>query len=212
MSKGKINMRNLIPFTISKNEFLNRDIQAYYVYDYIKFRVKNNPDFLVHLKNTGIKTNKYLLNSAVEELYEIFDKISDDISSIENIDCVCVVPRSKARWSYSDDELLFMTTIKSMLPDDFDGTDWIERHTNTKTTHLSHSEYANYGGDGDMPYPGITKDTCYISSNVKGKNILLIDDIYTKTINVVEDCIPALLDKGAKNVVFLAIGRTVFKG
>jgi hypoxanthine-guanine phosphoribosyltransferase len=30
-----------------------------------------------------------------------------------------------------------------------------------------------------MPYPGITKATCTISNEVKGKDILLIDDLYT---------------------------------
>ena len=40
-----------------------------------------------------------------------------------------------------------------------------------------------------MPYIGITKDTCTISEKVKGKHILLIDDIYTKnpTLNFESD-------------------------
>jgi phosphoribosylpyrophosphate synthetase len=63
--------------------------------------------------------------------------------------------------------------------------------------------------DGEKPYPGITKDTCKISDNVRGKDILLIDDLYTKTVNIDEDAIQALLNKGAKSIVFYAVGKTV---
>jgi len=38
---------------------------------------------------------------------------------------------------------------------------------------------------------------------------LLIDDIYTKSINIDEDAIQALIDKGAKSIVFYAIGKTL---
>jgi len=68
-----------------------------------------------------------------------------------------------------------------------------------------------FTNDGLSPYQGITKDTCNISDNVIGKNILLIDDIYTKSVNIDEDAIQALLNKGAKLVVFYAVGRTVQK-
>jgi phosphoribosylpyrophosphate synthetase len=68
---------------------------------------------------------------------------------------------------------------------------------------------SGHGGNGDLPYPGITKNTCTISENVRGKNILLIDDLYTKTVNIDEDAIQALLDKGARSVVFYAVGKTM---
>ena len=42
---------------------------------------------------------------------------------------------------------------------------------------------------------------------IKGKNILLIDDLYTKSININEDMIQALLDNGAKSVIFYSIGK-----
>jgi len=67
----------------------------------------------------------------------------------------------------------------------------------------------NYNNNGDTPYPGITISTCDIASDVRGKDILLIDDIYTKTINIDEDAIQALLDSGATSVHFYAIGRTI---
>jgi predicted amidophosphoribosyltransferase len=55
---------------------------------------------------------------------------------------------------------------------------------------------------------GKTKDTCLISNEIIGKDILLIDDIYTKSINIDEDAIQALLDKGAKSVIFYAVAKT----
>ena len=40
------------------------------------------------------------------------------------------------------------------------------------------------------------------------EKILLIDDIYTKTVNVDEDCIQALYDAGAARVIFYAVAYT----
>ena len=57
----------------------------------------------------------------------------------------------------------------------------------------------------------MTKDTCSISDDVIGKDILLIDDLYTKTVNIDEDCIQALLDKGARSVIFYSIGKTLLR-
>ena len=68
-----------------------------------------------------------------------------------------------------------------------------------------------FNNDGDLPYVGITNATCNISNDVRGKDILLIDDIYTKTVNIDEDAIQALLSKGANSVAFYAIGNTISK-
>jgi predicted amidophosphoribosyltransferase len=62
-----------------------------------------------------------------------------------------------------------------------------------------------------LPFPGITRQTCSISNKVKGADILLIDDIYTPTINIDEDAIQALMDAGAKSVTFYAVAKTVGK-
>ena len=60
-----------------------------------------------------------------------------------------------------------------------------------------------------MPYPGITEDTCYIDeNNVKGKDIILIDDIYTLGANIDEDGLQALLNSGANKIIFYAIAYT----
>ena len=121
---------------------------------------------------------------------------------------VCVIPRSKAETIYSPNQLLFKQAVNiaiSKLDGFIDGTNYIIRQTNTRTTHLDKS---GYGGDGDLPYPGITIKTCTISDNVQGKNILLIDDLYTETVNIDEDAIQTLLDIGANSVVFYSLGKT----
>jgi phosphoribosylpyrophosphate synthetase len=57
-----------------------------------------------------------------------------------------------------------------------------------------------------MPYPGITINTCDFSKDVMGKDIMLVDDLYTNSVNIDEDAIQALFDKGANSVVFYSIG------
>ena len=69
-----------------------------------------------------------------------------------------------------------------------------------------------YVNDGPEPYPGISSDTCSFSNNINGKDILLIDDIYTRTVNIDEDVIQSLINLGANTVSFYAIGKTVYNG
>lgn len=214
-------MVKLKEFIINKNEFLNREVRGFYRCDYIKFRHPENPDYLVHLKNTsrnksGEKLKPYI-NELLNNLEEEIKFLVNEFNSSEPI-MVCVVPRSKSYDFYKNSELLFSRTINYILNKLIEknininnGIDCITRHTNTKTTHLNKSEYGNYGGDGEMPYPGITNDTCHISDKIIGRKILLIDDIYTKTVNVDEDVIQALFDKGAKEVIFFAIAKTKSK-
>ena len=124
---------------------------------------------------------------------------------------ICVIPRAKAETEYQPQQLLFRATIKEtieQLKQKFhyaleDGTNYIIRHTNTRTTHLQ-----DHDTDGEKPYPRITCETCTISENVYGKSILLIDDIYTSNVNIDEDAIQALYDSGARKVLFYTIAKT----
>lgn len=95
------------------------------------------------------------------------------------------------------------------------GANCIIRHTNTRTTHLK--EYTGRVSvqgnirvnDGALPYPGITKSTCSIDRQmIMGKTVILVEDIYTKNVNIDEDCIQALYDNDAKIVIFYAIAFT----
>lgn len=79
------------------------------------------------------------------------------------------------------------------------------RIKDTKTTHLWRME----NNTGDMPYVGITRDTCVLDEKIIfDKNVILVDDIYTSGVFVAEDCIQTLLDLGAKSVILYAIAKT----
>jgi len=199
-------------FTIYPNEYLTQETKSFYHTDYLGYQKLGNPDYINTLKNTYDSFSDEKLQKAVDELEKVlledFPIILERLGG-ESI-TVCVVPRAKMEGSYQPHQLLFKRVTEHVCNELSinDGTGYIIRHTNTKTTHLP-SHTPNYNNDGDSPFSGITIDTCNISDSVRGKEILLIDDIYTNSINIDEDVIQALLDSGAKAVFFFAIGRTV---
>lgn len=192
-------------FKIKRNVYLNQEINGFYHTDYLRYKQPGNPDYLNDLKNTFNDYPKYKLENACKKLYSV---LRHDLQQFNRELTICVVPRSKSLDSYSDNQLLFKSIVKTISNElgFFDGTEFITRHTNTRTTHLNRS---GYGGDGDMPYPGITEDTCDISYMVNRKDILLIDDIYTNDVNIDEDVIQTLLDNNAKSVIFYSVGKTI---
>jgi hypothetical protein len=172
-----------------------------------------NPNYLNVLKNTYNdrpadelwSAKQELQNTLREDLPQIFHSLGF------NVLVVCVVPRARAENVYKPNQRLFLTTVQAVIRQAHgfvDGTSYIRRHTNTRTTHLPKST-PNYPNDGREPYPGITEETCEISPNVKGKDILLIDDIYTPGVNIDEDAINALFNAGARTVTFYAVGRVI---
>lgn len=200
-------------FTIYANQYLKQNIQGYCHEKYhgggnwqVTGTIEN---VITTFKNDITPYDNQTLQLAISRLKKI---LKNDLSVIYNIlksqdITVCVVPRAKV--NYWQNQLLFKATVREVilgLNGFSDGIDFITRQKNTRTTHRNR---AGYGGDGDMPYPGITKDTCTISNNVKGKNILLIDDVYTNSINIDEDVIQALYNNGANFVVFYSVGKTV---
>ena len=203
-------------FIIEKNKFLTRDINAFYHSDYFggggRWRNEGTIENVIcTLKNDITPLPETVLQIAVQNLSKI---LSNDLPEIQRLTrlnnlTVCVVPRAKV--NYRPDQLLFKSTVQDVvnkLTGFKDGTDFIIRHTDTRTTHR---DRAGFGGNGNLPYPEITKETCGISSDVKDSNILLIDDLYTETVNIDEDAIQALLDAGANSVTFYAIGKTVYR-
>jgi|TARA_B100000315_G_C14583253_1_gene591612 hypothetical protein len=202
-------------FTIEGNNFLSRDVQGFYHSDYSggggKWRVHGTIENIICTLKNDItpytpqvlqNTTQQLANILLEDLQQIIQRVGKTTLT------VCVIPRAKV--NYNANQLLFKETVNNVvnrLNGFSNGTNYIVRHTDTKTTHLKRG--ISGGGNGSSPYPGITKDTCSISDNVRGKNILLIDDLYTKTVNIDEDAIQALLDKGAKDVIFYAVGKTI---
>jgi hypothetical protein len=213
--------------------FLAKDTDAYYHQDYVGWNQLGNPDFLNDLKNTFGKEGLSALENARQRVLDI---LKEDIPAIireheMSSGCMLVcVPRAKAEAGFSrkvlelegrqvESRSLFMFKDACRSAADalniIDGTDCVVRIKDTQTTHLGRKPKTGnlildfYKG-GQEPYPGITKDTCVIKKDkIEDKHIILIDDIYTRTVNIDEDCIQALYDNGATKVVFYAIGRTI---
>ena len=206
----------MTPFTIETNQYLTQETQGFYHTDFGGVNLPNNPNYLYKLKNAPHHNwSDDRIRQSQEQLYRVLlIDLPEVLNHIgKNPLTVCVVPRAKADNTYNPNQLLFKAGVRNSvitLGNSFiDGTNYIQRHTNTKTTHLR-KPIEGYNNDGSNPYVGITNATCNISNNVIGKDILLIDDIYTRTVNIDEDAIQALISKGAKSVSFYAIGKTVF--
>ena len=175
-------------FIIEKNEFLTYgNVKGYYHQYYTGFRNEGNPDFVNILKNTFNSERFQILNDAKEKVINILKSDIPNIikeNRLSNCMCVCV-PRAKALDTYSSNQLLFKDAIRIAswsLVNVIDGTNCIIRIENTKTTHLKNVTFEN---DGEMPYVGITNDTCHIDTNtIQGKSSIRIDDIYTKSVNI----------------------------
>lgn len=123
--------------------------------------------------------------------------------------CILVVPRSKPDSFWRDEELQFRNAVMIAIKDlqnAVDGTNAIKRIVETKTTHLAHLDIST--NNGPTPYPGITQDTCELNMNVNGRDIILVDDIYTENKGVDEDCIQFLLNKKARSVSLYTLGMT----
>lgn len=201
----------MIQFQIPANEFLTTNTKAFYHAPYMRMGNVGNPDYLNDLKNTYNNYPQHKLKSAAQELLSVLEKDIPQIYQSLDFDVitVCVVPRAKAENAYQPNQQLFRATVQAAIAQMrgfTDGTNYMSRHTNTYTTHLG-NRAPNFNNDGLPPYPGITAKTCVISSDVKRKNILLIDDIYTPGVNIDEDAINALIKVGAHTVTFYAVGK-----
>ncbi|MBE9597991.1 phosphoribosyltransferase [Pedobacter sp. MC2016-24] len=201
-------MKNL---EIEINDYLRRNVVAYY-HGHHKAWHTTQVGFINTLKNdkadfTNLKKDfGFTLKGAQQSLYSV---LSEDLpiiaDSVSNKLTVCVIPRSRRNEEYKASQLLFTSTVKEFVLDNLDlfndGSDYIIRTRNTPTTHTTR--------DYNSVKVGLTLETCNISDDIRGKDILLIDDIYTKSVNINEDCIQALYDKGARSVIFYAVGNTM---
>lgn len=207
-------MKELKEFIIRKNDFLQQDILGYYHKDYIRFGVKSNPDFLLTLKNWHRdKKEKELIkakNKAKKFIYDILKRLNKDY-------IICVIPRLQKQTDKDKKQNFFRKAVREVLEElkrrgspIIDGMDFIQRHTN-----VEYGDLYNYDRDF-LTENNITLKTCDIDEYCTDRNIILINDIYTdiyrdKTeehINIVEDCIQALLSKGANSVGVYCIAKT----
>ena len=183
----------MIQFQIPTNAFLTTTTNAFCHVPYTGMGSAENPNYLNDLKNTYNSFSQHKLQSAVNELLNVLNEDLPQIYQLLGFDIL----------------QLFRKTVQKSIDKMHglaDGINYIRRHTNTYTTHLG-ERAPNYINDGAEPYPGITERTCDISADAAGKNILLIDDIYTPGVNIDEDAINALLNAGAKTLAFYAVGK-----
>ena len=129
-------------FTIQPNLFLKQPIQAFFHENFYgaKANHPNNPNYLYRLKNDPHHNwTDYQLRVATAQLA---DALRTDLAQIQqdtNINplTICIVPRAKADIIYRPNQLLFRATVKQVINElsGFeDGTNYITRHTNTRTT------------------------------------------------------------------------------
>ena len=201
----------MIRFQIAANDYLDRRVDSFYHLQYTRMGNPGNPDYLNDLKNTFNDFPRTKLDSATQKLREALEEDLPNICQSLGYTTlvVCVVPRAKAECEYHPNQQRFRSTVQAVVRQSnnlIDGTDYLRRHTNTKTTHLGNKIGNN---DGSDPYAGITKQTCVISTDVQSQDILLVDDIYTPGVNIDEDAIQALFNSGARNVYFYAVGRVI---
>jgi predicted amidophosphoribosyltransferase len=199
-------------FYIEKNPYLSRRTRAFYSLDYVGYQQPGNPDYINTLKNTFGNTPYADIRTAAQELAQVVTPALQQIFDMSNAtQLLCVVPRAKAERNYTANQMMFRKTMQIVARrlGYIDGTMCIVRHTDTNTTHLAKTKIVN---EGSMPYPGITEETCHLSSSIRNRNILLIDDIYTRSVNIDEDAIQALYNNGAQSVVFYAVARTAYHG
>jgi phosphoribosylpyrophosphate synthetase len=198
-------------FAIEQNQYLDQRVRAYYHTDYVGYQKPGNPDYINTLKNTKDDEFPTKLNAAAQQLQNVILRDFQQIQRTSNEQlAICVIPRAKAENSYTPNQMRFRTTVQNVAKHIgfIDGTSYIVRHTDTKTTHIKRP-LAGFVNDGSMPYRGITEATCTLSPSIRNRNIFLVDDIYTKNVNIDEDAIQALLDNGARSVIFYAVARTV---
>ncbi|MEG0927517.1 hypothetical protein [Chryseobacterium sp.] len=198
-------------FIINTNYYLDRKIDAYYFGIHENWK-NTEVGFLNTLKNdedvfkneNRQKEFNFTLNEAKNKVINI---LNTDLPLLNQIYkqklTICVVPRSKPTHMYSNYQLKFIEAIKDYVnvnKEFYNGTDYIQRTVETPSTHITR--------DYSSVTIGITKETCTISDEVSGKDILLVDDLYTETVNIIEDAVQALFDSGAKSVVLYTIGKT----
>ncbi len=209
-------------YILECNDYLSRRLYGRYSFSYDNSALSSNltpstqqrvTQAILILKNRYNKTDLLKLKRAKNYIKTIAKDAIQDIIRQQNLqtsDTVIVcVPRSKA--NFTANQLLFRKGIweaANEITGTENGVNFIERVTNTKTTHLRNTKNGDMSGDGADPYPGITRDTCVMNGSVRGKIVILVDDIYTKNVNVDEDCCQFLLEQGARAVILYTICKT----
>ena len=197
---------------IGNDAFLDRDVDLYCHAPYYGFSSSENTlKYINYLKNDRRGFDN-LIAQCEDKAAKVLAADLAELVSVYGSLTVCGIPRSKREDVYPREKMGLKRAIRkaiTMNPNLLDGMDYIVRHTNTLCTHRS---YWGYGGDGEGPRPGLMHDTCHLSSEIAGKNIVLVDDIYTAGVGIDEDGVQALFDAGAKSVIMYTFGCTASRG
>jgi len=192
--------------------FLKADVDLYFHEHYYGFSSSvNTLKFVNYLKNDR-RDYDVVIGRCEDKAASVLATDLAELVQIYGPLTVCAIPRSKRDDTYHPAKMGLKRAIRkavAMNPNLLDGVDFISRHTNTLCTHRS---YWGYGGDGEGPRPGLLRDTCRLSDDIVGKNIVLVDDIYTAGVGIDEDGVQALLDAGAKSVIMYTFGCTASRG
>lgn len=197
---------------IGNDAFLGRDVDLYFHDFYHGFSSPANTLRYVNYLKNDRRGYDSLIGACEEEAAAVLAADLAVLVQKYGPLTVCGIPRSKRDDSYPAEQMGLKRAIHkaiSVVPDLSDGMDYIVRHTDTRCTHRS---YWGYGGDGEGPRPGLLHDTCRLSGEIAGKDIVLVDDIYTAGVGIDEDGVQALLDAGARNVVMYTFGCTASRG
>lgn len=178
---------------------------------------------ILEVKNSFQSVEERRVFCARDEIARIASADLDKLVQMDdhfkkNRPILVAVPRSKPDHYWSALQLQFRPALSLAIKKSaivakgtkekwiVDGIGWIQRVVETKTTHKR--KITDVENNGSEPYPGIAKDTCRLLGDVRGKSIILVDDIYTADIGIDEDCLQFLLDNGAASVVLYTLGRT----
>lgn len=225
-------MSNIVIRTaiIEPNDYLRKETSLVYNREYIGMysHDPDHPMFINHIKNDTLTFDAQLRAEAEAELEryfqttfeniekELFSPITGSGALCGEKPLVCLVPRAKKLEYYYPEQLGFsrvLNRVLKKLPFFESGIDVIERTSNTETSHARKFSPTFTKPILDEPCisrrPGFTKMSCRISSKVRGRAIILVDDIYTPGVNIDEDAIQALYDNGASIVTLYAVAKTV---
>ena len=198
-------------FVLEKNAFLDRNIRGFYHAKWYGSKKSKSLRYLEIIKQSPSNRQKqWRIDNASEVLYETLMQDLQHISrrmSNQSL-TVCVSPGTKKDSLYGEEPRIFQQIVSSCankLLDFFDGSSFIQRNKskffifmNTPVNHLINRVRGDYRGEA--------LDNCEFSEEIKGRDILLVNEVYYKIINHDEDMVQALFEKGARSVTFYAVG------
>jgi hypothetical protein len=144
---------------------------------------------------------KEFFNACVKQMTDDFKHISCDV--------ITAIPNSKVLTNQTN---LFFEAVRQASFGKYKRI--VTRIKDSTTTHPLGGGIWGIQKDqtGQPVAPGYTKQTCTIDrQSILGKVVLLVDDMYTSYpmgCFVSRDCVQALLDNGAKQVIFYAFASS----